>query len=136
MTEIIPIAADHAGFALKELLVSELRRLGYEPQDLGTRSAESTDYPPYAHQVAEQVETGQTTSNKEIAKPEDMRGLKIRVPDAPLYKMFPEAVGGNPTPIAFAEVYLALQTGTVDGQENRCRPSRRRNSTRCRSTSR
>jgi TRAP-type C4-dicarboxylate transport system substrate-binding protein len=47
-----------------------------------------------------------------------MRGLKIRVPDAPLYKMFPEAVGANPTPIAFAEVYLALQTGTVDAQEN------------------
>jgi tripartite ATP-independent transporter DctP family solute receptor len=60
----------------------------------------------------------QTTSNKEILKPEDMRGLKIRVPDAPLYKMFPEAVGANPTPIAFAEVYLALQTGTVDAQEN------------------
>jgi tripartite ATP-independent transporter DctP family solute receptor len=60
----------------------------------------------------------QTTSNKEITKPEDMKGLKIRVPDAPLYKMFPEAVGANPTPIAFAEVYLALQTGTVDAQEN------------------
>jgi tripartite ATP-independent transporter DctP family solute receptor len=60
----------------------------------------------------------QTTSNKEIQKPEDMKGLKIRVPDAPLYKMFPEAVGANPTPIAFAEVYLALQTGTVDAQEN------------------
>jgi tripartite ATP-independent transporter DctP family solute receptor len=60
----------------------------------------------------------QTTSNKPIAKPEDMKGLKIRVPDAPLYKMFPEAVGANPTPIAFAEVYLALQTGTVEAQEN------------------
>ena len=60
----------------------------------------------------------QTTSNKPLLKPEDMKGLKIRVPDAPLYKMFPEAVGANPTPIAFAEVYLALQTGTVDAQEN------------------
>ncbi len=60
----------------------------------------------------------QVTSNKEILTPEDMVGLKIRVPDAPLYKMFPEAVGANPTPIAFAEVYLALQTGTVDAQEN------------------
>ncbi len=60
----------------------------------------------------------QTTSNKEILTPQDMVGLKIRVPDAPLYKMFPEAVGANPTPIAFAEVYLALQTGTVDAQEN------------------
>lgn len=59
-----------------------------------------------------------TTSNKAINKPEDMKGLKIRVPDAPLYTMFPRAVGANPTPIAFAEVYLALQSGTVDAQEN------------------
>ena len=58
MTEIIPIAADHAGYALKQRLVTELRRLGYEPRDLGTNSAESTDYPPYAHDVAAQVETG------------------------------------------------------------------------------
>lgn len=58
------------------------------------------------------------TSNKKIEKPEDMQGLKIRVPDAPLYMMFPKAVGANPTPIAFAEVYLALQQGVVDAQEN------------------
>jgi tripartite ATP-independent transporter DctP family solute receptor len=58
------------------------------------------------------------TSNKPLLKPEDMQGLKLRVPDAPLYKMFAEAVGANATPIAFAEVYLALQTGTVDAQEN------------------
>ena len=58
------------------------------------------------------------TSNKAINKPEDMKALKIRVPDAPLYTMFPRAVGANPTPIAFAEVYLALQSGTVDAQEN------------------
>ena len=59
-----------------------------------------------------------TTSNKAINKPEDMKGLKIRVPDAPLYTLFPKAVGANPTPIAFAEVYLALQNKTVDAQEN------------------
>jgi tripartite ATP-independent transporter DctP family solute receptor len=58
------------------------------------------------------------TSNKAINAPADMKGLKIRVPDAPLYTMFPRAVGANPTPIAFAEVYLALQNGTVDAQEN------------------
>lgn len=58
------------------------------------------------------------TSNVEIKVPEDMKGLKIRVPNAPLYMMFPLAVGANPTPIAFAEVYLALQQGTVDAQEN------------------
>lgn len=60
----------------------------------------------------------QVTSNKPLLKPEDMQGLKLRVPDAPLYKMFAASVGANATPIAFAEVYLALQTGTVDAQEN------------------
>ncbi|MBJ3763798.1 sialic acid TRAP transporter substrate-binding protein SiaP [Maribius pontilimi] len=59
-----------------------------------------------------------TTSNKPIATPADMEGMKLRVPNAPLYMMFPRAVGANPTPIAFAEVYLALQQGTADGQEN------------------
>jgi tripartite ATP-independent transporter DctP family solute receptor len=58
------------------------------------------------------------TSNTPVTSPADMEGLKIRVPNAPLYMMFPEATGGNPTPIAFAEVYLALQQGTVDAQEN------------------
>ncbi|MEJ8474023.1 sialic acid TRAP transporter substrate-binding protein SiaP [Roseibium algae] len=58
------------------------------------------------------------TSNKPIMTPADMEGLKIRVPNAPLYLMFPNAVGANPTPIAFSEVYLALQQGTVDAQEN------------------
>ena len=52
------------------------------------------------------------TANKPILKPEDMKGMKLRVPDAPLFTMFPKAVGANPTPIAFAEVYLALQNGS------------------------
>jgi len=59
-----------------------------------------------------------TTANKAIAKPEDMKGLKLRVPDAPLYVMYPKTFGANATPIAFAEVYLALQNKTVDAQEN------------------
>ena len=59
-----------------------------------------------------------SSSAKPVAKPEDMKGLKIRVPDAPAYMAFPKALGANATPIAFAEVYLALQNGTVDAQEN------------------
>ena len=58
------------------------------------------------------------TANKEIKKPEDMKGMKLRVPPAPLFLMFTKSVGANVTPIAFAEVYLALQQKTVDGQEN------------------
>lgn len=58
------------------------------------------------------------TSNKPIRTPEDMANLKLRVPNASIYKMFPLAVGANPSPIAFSEVYLALQQGVVDAQEN------------------
>jgi ribose 5-phosphate isomerase B len=56
MPEVIPIGSDHAGFPLKQRLVAELRALGYEPLDLGTNSAESVDYPDYAHEVAVRVE--------------------------------------------------------------------------------
>ena len=58
MAEVIPIGADHAGFALKERLKQELATLGYEPLDLGAYSADSTDYPDFAHPVARQVESG------------------------------------------------------------------------------
>ena len=59
-----------------------------------------------------------TTANNAINSPADMKGMKLRVPQAPMYMMYAKAVGANPTPIAFAEVYLALQNKTVDGQEN------------------
>ena len=59
-----------------------------------------------------------TTSQKAFSNCEGMKGLKIRVPDVPAYTATPKACGANPTPIAFAEVYLALQNGTVDAQEN------------------
>jgi tripartite ATP-independent transporter DctP family solute receptor len=58
------------------------------------------------------------TTNKPFKTCAEMKGLKIRVPDAPAYLAMPRACGANTTPIAFAEVYLALQNGTVDAQEN------------------
>lgn len=58
------------------------------------------------------------TANREIKTPADMKGMKLRVPPAPLFLMFTKSVGANATPIAFSEVYLALQNKTVDGQEN------------------
>src|SRR6266498_224668 len=60
----------------------------------------------------------QTTSNRPFTDCAGMKGLKIRVPDVPTYMATPKACGANPTPIAFAEVYLALQNGTVEAQEN------------------
>ena len=59
-----------------------------------------------------------TTSQTEFKNCAGMKGLKIRVPDVPTYTATPRACGANPTPIAFAEVYLALQNKTVDAQEN------------------
>ena len=59
-----------------------------------------------------------TTAQKPFTDCAGMKGLKIRVPDVPTYTATPRACGANPTPIAFAEVYLALQNGTVEAQEN------------------
>ncbi len=59
-----------------------------------------------------------TTSNRQFKDCAGMKGLKIRVPDTAAYMATPRACAANPTPIAFAEVYLALQNGTVDAQEN------------------
>lgn len=59
MAERIPIASDHAGYELKQHLSRALRELGYEVEDLGTNSPASTDYPDYAHPLAEKVERGE-----------------------------------------------------------------------------
>ena len=58
------------------------------------------------------------TANRPILHPDDMRDLKIRVPNAPMYLILPQATGANAAPMPFAEVYLALQQGVVDAQEN------------------
>lgn len=59
MSERIPIASDHAGYELKEHLSKALRALGYDVDDIGTHSPASTDYPDYAHPLAEKVERGE-----------------------------------------------------------------------------
>jgi ribose 5-phosphate isomerase B len=59
MAERIPIASDHAGYELKQHLSRALTALGYEVEDLGTNSPASTDYPDYAHPLAEKVESGE-----------------------------------------------------------------------------
>ena len=60
----------------------------------------------------------QTTSNKPINSIADFKGLKLRVPNAQANLDFVKNAGGSPVPMAFSEVYLALQTNSVDGQEN------------------
>ncbi len=62
--------------------------------------------------------TRHTSSNKPINSLADFKGMQIRVPNAKPMVNFAKAMGAVPTPIPFAEVYLALQTNAVDGQEN------------------
>lgn len=59
-----------------------------------------------------------TNSVREVSTPDDLNGLQIRTPDAPIHFLALEKFGASVTPLAFGELYLALQTGTVDGQEN------------------
>lgn len=59
-----------------------------------------------------------TNSKREIKSPADMEGLKIRVPESQIYLEMMRAMGANPTPMEFGELFTALQTGAVDGQEN------------------
>lgn len=53
--KVIPIGSDHAGFELKQVIIDHLIAKGYQVSDKGTYSEESTDYPDYAHQVAEAI---------------------------------------------------------------------------------
>lgn len=59
-----------------------------------------------------------TNSKRPLATPDDMKGLKIRVPGMKMYISLFKAMGADPTSMSFSEVFTALQQGTVDGQEN------------------
>lgn len=55
---------------------------------------------------------------KKISTPEDMAGIKLRMPGGDAWQFLGSALGANPTPMAYAEVYTGLQTGAIDGQDN------------------
>jgi len=55
---------------------------------------------------------------KKIATPADLAGIKLRMPPGEFWQFLGESIGANPTPVAFAELYTALQSGAVDGQDN------------------
>ena len=58
------------------------------------------------------------TSNSPIKSPDDLNGLKMRVPNVPLFIDVWKALGASPRPMAFSEVFTSLQNGTIDAQEN------------------
>ncbi len=59
MNQIIPIASDHGGFEMKEYLIEQLKKWGYEVKDYGTHSTESVDYPDMIHPLATAIENGE-----------------------------------------------------------------------------
>jgi tripartite ATP-independent transporter DctP family solute receptor len=56
--------------------------------------------------------------DKAIKTPADLKGVKLRMPNSDSWIFLGKAIGANPTPISFSELYMALQTKTVDGQDN------------------
>jgi TRAP-type transport system periplasmic protein len=55
---------------------------------------------------------------KDVKSPSDLAGLKLRMPGGPDWLLLAQSIGATPTPMGMPEVYVALQTGTIDGQEN------------------
>lgn len=55
---------------------------------------------------------------REVKTPEDLKGVKLRMPGSASWLFMGEALGANPTPLSFTEVYMGLKTGTIDGQDN------------------
>jgi tripartite ATP-independent transporter DctP family solute receptor len=58
------------------------------------------------------------SEDKAVTTPEDLNGVNLRMPNTDAWLFLGEAMGANPTPMSFSELYLALQTGAVDGQDN------------------
>src|SRR5690606_16958531 len=56
--------------------------------------------------------------DKKVTTPADMAGVKLRMPGGDAWQFLGTALGANPTPMAYAEVYTGLQTGAIDGQDN------------------
>ncbi len=57
-------------------------------------------------------------SEEGVMTPEDLRGVKLRMPETEAYMFLGRALGATPTPLAFGEIYMALNSGTIDGQDN------------------
>lgn len=64
------------------------------------------------------VNLRQTREEVDVKTPADLNGVNLRMPSADSWQFLGRAIGANPTPMAFTEVYTALQTGAVDGQDN------------------
>jgi tripartite ATP-independent transporter DctP family solute receptor len=113
------IANEYAIFDLP-FLVANREHLARIDETLFTEvlvpAAEAQGYRPLA--IWENGFRQITNNERPITTPADLDGLKIRTPNSSWRVAMFEAYGANPTPMAFSEVFTALQTGVIDGQEN------------------
>ena len=72
----------------------------------------------YVGYVSDRAPRQLTTSNRKVSRLEDMKGLKVRVPETPTILEVMKAWGAAPTPVPAAELYMAMKQGLVDGQDN------------------
>jgi tripartite ATP-independent transporter DctP family solute receptor len=86
--------------------------------DLFDKVAEKSGYRPLGAFYLGSRQLNYRDIGKEIHTPEDLDGVLLRMPDSPSWLFLGEALGANPTPLAFGELYTALNTGTVDAQDN------------------
>lgn len=115
-TLVAPASINGVGFAFKDydqVWAAMDGKLGaYVRGEIDKRGIHAFEYP--FDNGFRQV----TTSTKPVKVPDDLKGLKIRVPPSPLWTSMFQAFGASPTTINFAEVYSALQTHIADAQEN------------------
>ncbi len=65
-----------------------------------------------------QLDLRMSKADKTVMTPDDLKGVKLRMPGTDAWQFLGKALGANPVPMAFTEVYTALQTGAIDGQDN------------------
>ena len=97
---------------LRDLLQQRARR---RVQEDGRGSARRAH--PRARPISAPARSG-LKPDKKINTPADMAGIKLRMPGGDAWQFLGTALGANPTPMAYAEVYTGLQTGAIDGQDN------------------
>ena len=113
------IAAEYAIFDLPFLVADREHLARIDEtffQDVLVPAAEEQGYRPLA--IWENGFRQITNNDRPIVTPADLAGLKIRTPNSSWRVAMFEEYGANPTPMAFSEVFVALQTGVIDGQEN------------------
>jgi len=106
-----------AGYLLRDLAHQKAVYTGPIGQDLYSKISANMKMTvlSYYYNGTRQLNLRQV---RNVRTPADLKGLKLRMPGSKEWLFLGQALGGEPTPLAFNEVYLALQTGTIDGQDN------------------